>query len=61
MLQYVSGDYQDETTYTTLRNALDGARRHFYYLAIPPSYFTVTDRCHTCLLMPICQGRNPCE
>jgi len=39
MLQYVSGDYNDETTYTKLRNALGGARLPLYYLAIPPSMF----------------------
>ncbi|HXZ04550.1 MAG TPA: hypothetical protein VEH81_06925, partial [Ktedonobacteraceae bacterium] len=39
LLQYVSGNYNDETTYTKLRNALDGARRPLYYLAIPPSMF----------------------
>jgi glucose-6-phosphate 1-dehydrogenase len=39
LLQYVSGDYHDETTYTTLRNALDGAIHPLYYLAIPPSMF----------------------
>jgi glucose-6-phosphate 1-dehydrogenase len=39
LLQYVSGNYNDETTYTKLRNALGGARRALYYLAIPPSMF----------------------
>lgn len=39
LLQYVSGNYNDETTYTKLRNALGGARRPLYYLAIPPSMF----------------------
>jgi glucose-6-phosphate 1-dehydrogenase len=39
LLQYVSGDYTDETTYTKLRNALGGARHPLYYLAIPPSMF----------------------
>src|SRR5947209_16367282 len=38
-LQYVSGNYNDETTYTKLRDALNGARRPLYYLAIPPSMF----------------------
>ena len=39
MLQYVSGDYKNEATYTKLRKALGGAMRPLYYLAIPPSYF----------------------
>jgi glucose-6-phosphate 1-dehydrogenase len=39
LLQYISGDYNEETTYTKLRNALDGARHPLYYLAIPPSMF----------------------
>ncbi len=39
MLQYVSGDYKNEATYTKLRNALGGAMRPLYYLAIPPSMF----------------------
>jgi glucose-6-phosphate 1-dehydrogenase len=39
LLQYVSGDYHDETTYTKLRNALDAATQPLYYLAIPPSTF----------------------
>jgi glucose-6-phosphate 1-dehydrogenase len=39
LLQYVSGNYNDETTYTKLRTALGGARRPIYYLAIPPSMF----------------------
>jgi glucose-6-phosphate 1-dehydrogenase len=39
LLQYVSGNYNDETTYTKLRTALGEARRPIYYLAIPPSMF----------------------
>jgi glucose-6-phosphate 1-dehydrogenase len=39
LLQYVSGDYNDETTYTKLRDALGSARQPLYYLAIPPSFF----------------------
>src|SRR6266705_3128942 len=39
MLQYVSGDYKNEATYTKLRKALGGAMRPLYYLAIPPSFF----------------------
>ncbi|HEX6477650.1 MAG TPA: glucose-6-phosphate dehydrogenase [Ktedonobacteraceae bacterium] len=39
LLQYVSGDYNDETTYTKLRNAPGSATQPLYYLAIPPSMF----------------------
>ena len=39
LLQYVSGDYNDETTYTKLRNASGSATQPLYYLAIPPSMF----------------------
>jgi glucose-6-phosphate 1-dehydrogenase len=39
LLQYVSGDYSDEATYTKLRNALGSAKQPLYYLAIPPSLF----------------------
>jgi len=39
LLQYVSGNYKDETTYTKLRNALGSAKHPLYYLAIPPSLF----------------------
>jgi len=39
LLQYVSGNYTDETTYTKLKEALHGAKRPLYYLAIPPSLF----------------------
>ena len=39
LLQYVSGDYNDETTYTKLRTALGSATQPLYYLAIPPSMF----------------------
>jgi glucose-6-phosphate 1-dehydrogenase len=38
-LQYISGDYNDEATYTKLRNALSSAKQPLYYLAIPPSLF----------------------
>ena len=40
LLQYVSGDYRDPTTFERLRNALGSAARPLYYLAIPPSLFT---------------------
>ncbi len=39
LLQYVSGNYNDETTYTKLRQALGPAQRPLFYLAIPPSMF----------------------
>jgi len=38
-LRYVSGEYQDSSTYSRLREALGPARRPIYYLAIPPSLF----------------------
>lgn len=38
-LHYVGGDYQDPATFAALREALGGASRPTYYLAIPPSLF----------------------
>lgn len=38
-LRYVGGDYNDPETYKRLREALDGAVRPLFYLAIPPSLF----------------------
>src|SRR5262249_54018003 len=38
-LRYVDGDYQDASTFTKLRQELDGAARPLHYLAIPPSLF----------------------
>lgn len=38
-LSYVAGDYQDEGTFTRLREALGSAKRPLFYLAIPPSLF----------------------
>ena len=38
-LRMVDGDYRDDTTFTALRKALDGAARPCHYLAIPPSLF----------------------
>ena len=38
-LRYVSGDYEDATTFSRLREVLGPARRPLYYLAIPPSLF----------------------
>jgi glucose-6-phosphate 1-dehydrogenase len=40
-LSYVSGDYQDAATFDRLRQALGGAGRPVFYLAIPPSLFGV--------------------
>lgn len=39
LLKYVSGDYEDQDTFSSIKKALDGARRPAYYLAIPPSLF----------------------
>jgi glucose-6-phosphate 1-dehydrogenase len=38
-LRYVSGDYQDPTTFERLRAALGDAARPLHYLAIPPQLF----------------------
>jgi glucose-6-phosphate 1-dehydrogenase len=40
-LSYVYGDYHDESTFVRLREALAGATRPVFYLAIPPSLFGV--------------------
>ena len=43
-LQYVDGDYRDQSTFAALRKALGDAERPLHYLAIPPSMFaTVTE------------------
>jgi glucose-6-phosphate 1-dehydrogenase len=39
LLKYVSGDYNDQKTFSAIKSALDNARRPAYYLAIPPSLF----------------------
>ncbi len=39
LLRFVGGDYQEPATYQRLREALSGAERPAYYLAIPPSLF----------------------
>jgi glucose-6-phosphate 1-dehydrogenase len=39
LLRYVDGDYQDPTTFTTLRNELKEAKCPAHYLAIPPALF----------------------
>lgn len=38
-LRYVSGDYDDPTTFQHLRQVLGGARAPLHYLAIPPDMF----------------------
>jgi glucose-6-phosphate 1-dehydrogenase len=38
-LSYVGGNYNDSSTYATLRSALGGATRPLHYLAIPPDLF----------------------
>ncbi len=39
LLSYVSGDYNDPTTFDALKKALGEARRPAHYLAIPPALF----------------------
>jgi glucose-6-phosphate 1-dehydrogenase len=39
LLQYVSGNYNDEATYAKLRKALGSAQQPLHYLAIPPTMF----------------------
>ena len=43
-LQYVSGNYQDASTFEALRAALRGAQRPAFYLAIPPALFATVIR-----------------
>jgi glucose-6-phosphate 1-dehydrogenase len=43
-LRYVSGDYNDPSTFTALKRALAGARRPAFYLAIPPALFATVIR-----------------
>ncbi len=43
-LQYVSGDYNDVSTYAKLRFALGTAQRPAHYLAIPPTLFSTVIR-----------------
>ncbi|MGA8794081.1 MAG: hypothetical protein WB498_14210, partial [Candidatus Binatus sp.] len=38
-LKYVSGDYNDQGTFTAIKKALGNAKRPAHYLAIPPSLF----------------------
>jgi glucose-6-phosphate 1-dehydrogenase len=45
LLRYVNGDYNDSSTFASLRKQLGESRRPAHYLAIPPSMFaTVTGR-----------------
>ena len=39
LLRYVSGDYNDPSTFTAIKEALGSARRPAHYLAIPPALF----------------------
>ena len=39
LMRYVDGDYRDAATYQRLHQALDGAKRPLYYLAVPPSIY----------------------
>ncbi len=39
LVQYVSGDYKDPTTFERLKKVLGSAARPIHYLAIPPSLF----------------------
>ena len=41
LLRYVDGDYNQRSTFESLRKALGSAQRPLYYLAIPPSMFPV--------------------
>src|SRR5271170_2292432 len=43
-LTYVSGDYQEQSTFAALRKALGSASRPAHYLAIPPSLFETVIR-----------------
>lgn len=39
MIHYISGNYNDEATYSKLRSALGNSQSPLHYLAIPPSLF----------------------
>ena len=41
LLQYIDGDYRDQSTYERLRQTLSDAQRPLHYLAIPPSMFEI--------------------
>ena len=44
LLNYVDGDYNDPETFSQLRNDLGQAQRPLYYMAIPPSVFSVVSQ-----------------
>jgi glucose-6-phosphate 1-dehydrogenase len=44
LLRYVDGDYQDPSTFATLRKELKDAKRPAHYLAIPPVLFETVVR-----------------
>jgi glucose-6-phosphate 1-dehydrogenase len=44
LLSYVSGDYNNQATYTAIKKALGGAARPAHYLAIPPALFETVIR-----------------
>jgi len=44
LLAYVSGNYNDSTTFDALRNALGNSQRPAFYLAIPPLLFPTVIR-----------------
>ncbi|MGI4828821.1 MAG: glucose-6-phosphate dehydrogenase, partial [Janthinobacterium lividum] len=39
LLKYVDGDYADDSTFTAVKAAMDGAKCPAHYLAIPPTLF----------------------
>jgi len=39
LIEFVSGDYRDPTTFTAIKAALKGAKAPAFYLAIPPALF----------------------
>ncbi|MDR3744926.1 MAG: glucose-6-phosphate dehydrogenase [Acidobacteriaceae bacterium] len=43
-MRYVSGNYQDSATYTSIKQALGEAQRPAFYLAIPPALFETVIR-----------------
>jgi glucose-6-phosphate 1-dehydrogenase len=41
LLKYVNGDYNDQGTFTAIKQALGSAQRPAHYLAIPPALFPI--------------------
>lgn len=39
LVDYIQGDYEDESTFSRLREALEGTRHPLHYLAVPPLLF----------------------